>query len=218
MSKAISASLIATTLFAGVGVQAAHADTITTTTTTTKTVVTTTVVKDTPVKNGEGTIVAGTKTTTTKPVTTAKPAATTTPAPTKVVEPYYNYTGYTARNVDFALDKYFVQSLNYGNFKLNDITVSKTPVTKGKATSTLVNDTKVTKMNNAVSSITVPVKNGLVKKADFLKAHAGNTLVKDTTAKSGVSTVKYSTKTGSYTATFDKAGFLTTIKVNAVVK
>lgn len=200
----ITTGTLTSLLFTGLNI--AHADTVTTTTTTTKTVVTT--VTKTEKVDG-GTIKVGKQSTKTK-ATKVKPA-------TKTIEPYYNYNGYTARNADFELDPYFVQALNYGNFKLNDITVTKDKVIQSKAKKSIVKDTEVYKTNGVVTSMAFPVKQGIIKKADFLKAHASNTLLSDVTKKSGASNVTYKTKTSSYTASFDKKGFLTKIKINPAV-
>lgn len=132
----------------------------------------------------------------------------------KATEPYYNYDGYTARNADFELDKYFIQALNYGNFTLNKQTVSKKPMIQSNAVKSMVNDTTVYKTKGVITSMSFPVKNGEIKKADFLKAHAANILISDNTEKSGKSIATFKTKTSSYSAYFDKAGFLTSIKIN----
>ncbi|WP_414045060.1 immunodominant staphylococcal antigen IsaB family protein [Macrococcus equi] len=202
MNKFIIAGTVSSLLLTGLNV--AKADTVTTTKTTTTTTVVTTVTKTDQVKSGE--IKAGTKTTTTK--------ATPTKDATKVTEPYYNYNGYTARNADFELDKYFVQALNYGNFKLNNLSVTKNNVIQSKPVKSVVNDTTIYKTKGVITSMSFPVKKGVIKKADFLKAHAANTLLSDKTAKTGKSTATFKTKYGSYSANFDKAGFLTSIKIN----
>lgn len=205
MNKLIATAAVSTVLLTGVNV--AKADTVTTTKTTTTTTVVTTVTKTDEVKSGE--IKAGTTTTTTK--------ATPTKSATKVTEPYYNYNGYTSRNADFELDKYFVQALNYGNFKLNNLSVTKTPTIQSKPVKSMVNDTVVYKTNGVITSMSFPVKKGVIKKADFLKAHAANTLISDKTSKSKNSVATFKTKVGSYSANFDKAGFLTSIKINPAI-
>ncbi|WP_414051900.1 immunodominant staphylococcal antigen IsaB family protein [Macrococcus animalis] len=200
MNKMIAAGITTSVLLTGLNV--AQADTVTTTKTTTTVV--TTVTKTDKVNSGE--IKAGTTTTTTK-ATPVKPA-------TKVTEPYYYYNGFTSRNADFELDKSFVTALNYGNFTLNKQTVSKKPMIQSKAIKSMVNDTAVYKTKGVITSLMFPVKNGVIKKADFLKAHAANTLMSDNTAKSGKSIATFKTKASSYSAYFDKAGFLTSIKIN----
>lgn len=201
MNKLIASAAVSTVLLTGVNI--AKADTVTTTKTTTTTVVTT-VTKTDHVKSGD--IKAGTKTTTTKATPTKKAS--------KIIEPYYNYNGYTARNADFELDKYFVQALNYGNFKLNNVSISKLSVIENNPVKTVINDTTFYKTNGAVTSMQFPVKTGVIKKADFLKAHAENKLISDKKSKNGSSTATFKTKKSSYTAYFDKAGFLTSIKLN----
>ncbi|GGB01589.1 hypothetical protein ERX37_09020 [Macrococcus hajekii] len=129
-------------------------------------------------------------------------------------KPYYNYKGYTQYDGKFVTDKYFVTALKSENFTLNGYQVAADAKLGKEGQKSKVYDTTIVKDNSGkVSTIEFPVKKGTIAKADFIKAHKDNKLVRTTTNKAGETFLKYETKNGGYFAAFDSKGYLTVISI-----
>lgn len=139
------------------------------------------------------------------------------PAAHAAETPYYTYTGYTGGQAKFVLDSHFVAALKHHTFKLNGYSVHKNAAVASQDAYFEVKDAVISKdAKKRVSSISFPVKKGVVKKSVFLKAHQTNVLLdKGAKNKDGSSVAAFKTDSGKYFAIFDSKGYLERIEINS---